>query len=415
MEQQINWKKLDREQRGKLICESGKIKKEKNYWIVGSQSSLKDYKVSFNGHEPKCTCPDCTLRKGKCKHIYAVEFYIRKEINEEGKVTETRGVKVTYSQKWSAYNKSQTNEKIIFMKLLKDLCENIEQPEYKFGRPTLPFADMLFGSVMKVYTGFSLRRFMSDMKIAKEFGLVNEVPCYSSISNFMNKGEVKPILDNLIILSSLPLKEIETDFAVDSSGFSTSRYARWFDYKWGKERKYKVWLKAHITTGTKTNIISSVSVTEGSSNDSPQLSRLVQETAKHFQVKEVSCDRAYSSRKNLELINDVGAVPYIPFKKNVTGKRVRNRGLSVWGKMYHYFMYKHDEFLEHYHKRSNVETTFHMIKAKFGGAIRSKKETAQINEVLIKILAHNICVVIQEVNELGVKAEFSLEVTENSV
>ena len=34
--------------------------------------------------------------------------------------------------------------------------------------------------------------------------------------------------------------------------------------------------------------------------------------------------------------------------------------------MYHYFDFK-NEFLEHYHKRSNAETTFHMIKSKFGG------------------------------------------------
>jgi len=39
------------------------------------------------------------------------------------------------------------------------------------------------------------------------------------------------------------------------------------------------------------------------------------------------------------------------------------------------------------------------------------KQTAQFNEMLIKVLAHNICVVIQEINELGVKAEFSLEQT----
>lgn len=79
--------------------------------------------------------------------------------------------------------------------------------------------------------------------------------------------------------------------------------------------------------------------------------------------------------------------------------------------MYHYFMYKHEEFLEHYHKRSNSETIFHMIKTKFGDDIKSKKETAQINELLVKVLCHNVCCVIQEINELGVKAEFSLEQT----
>jgi transposase len=79
--------------------------------------------------------------------------------------------------------------------------------------------------------------------------------------------------------------------------------------------------------------------------------------------------------------------------------------------MYHYFMYKHDEFLEHYYKRSNSETIFHMIKTKFRGDIKSKKQTAQFNELLIKVLCHNVCVVIQKINELGVKAEFNLEQT----
>ena len=311
-----------------------------------------------------------------------------------------------HTQEWHAYNTAQTNEKLIFMKLLKDLCENVEQPIYKFGRPTLPFSDMLFGSIMKTYTGFSLRRFMSDMKIAKEFGLVDKVPCYSSLSNFMNKEEVKLILEQLITISSFPLKEVEKDFAVDSSGFSTSRFARWFDYKWGKERKYKIWLKAHLCSGTKTNIVTAVKITEGHKNDSPQLKGLVKKTAENFKISEVSGDKAYCGRENFEVIAECGGTPFIPFKKNVTGK---NAGSKIWKRMYHFFMYKQMEFLEHYHKRSNSETVFHMIKTKFSGEIKSRKQTAQVNELLIKILCHNICCVIQEVCELGVKATLKLE------
>lgn len=403
-----DWKKLNREERGKLIFQNGSVAEKGNLWLVGSQSSYQTYKIKFDGENPVCNCPDCELRKTKCKHIFAVEFYIRQQIDEQGRITETRGVKVTYAQNWSAYNKSQTNEKIVFMKLLRDLFDNVEQPTYSFGRPTLPFADMIFGSVMKIYTGFSLRRFMSDMKIAKEMGLVGNVPCYSSLSNFMNKEEIKSLLAELITLSSLPLKEIETDFAVDSSGFSTSRFGRWFDYKWGKERKYRVWLKAHLISGVKTNIITGVKITEGHENDSPQLAELVRKTAENFNLSEVSGDKAYNGKENFKVIQEVGAVPFIPFKKNVTGKR---GGSSIWKKMYHYFIYQHDEFLQHYHKRSNSETVFHMIKTKFGDDIKSKKNVSQMNELMIKVLCHNICVVIQEINELGVKAEFRLEET----
>jgi hypothetical protein len=45
-----------------------------------------------------------------------------------------------------------------------------------------------------------------------------------------------------------------------------------------------------------------------------------------------------------------------------------------------FYPYNRDEFLTHYHKRSNSESTFSMIKAKSGARIRSKTPTAQINE-----------------------------------
>ena len=408
----INWKKLSREERGKLLAKSTRIVKTPKGWRVTSQTNTNhQYIVRLTRDEPKCSCPDCHMRKKKCKHIYAVEFYIKQEIDNQGKVIQTKGVKISYSQDWKAYNKSQTNEKLVFLKLLKELCDSIEQPEYKFGRPQLSIADMVFGSALKIYSTFSLRRFMSDMKIAKVMKLVGDVPSFMTISNYMNKKEITDILKNLISISASPLREVETDFAIDSSGFSTSRFARYFDYKHGKESKYRIWIKAHLISGVKTNIVTGVEITEGEVHDSPSLPRLVEETAKNFKVGEVSGDKAYNSRLNLQVIENVGAVPYIPFRNNVTGKRARN---SVWRKMYHYFIYKHDEFLSHYHKRSNAETVFHMIKTKFRDNLRSTSKTAQINELLLKVLCHNIVVVIHEINELGLKGKFIIEETINN-
>jgi transposase len=70
-----------------------------------------------------------------------------------------------------------------------------------------------------------------------------------------------------------------------------------------------------------------------------------------------------------------------------------------------------EEFLGHYHKRSHVETTFSMIKAKFGQRLRSRSMTGQINEALCKVLCHNLCVVIQSVRELGIEAAFGVDVS----
>lgn len=74
--------------------------------------------------------------------------------------------------------------------------------------------------------------------------------------------------------------------------------------------------------------------------------------------------------------------------------------------MYHYYEFNQKWLFQQYHKRSNVESTFNMIKAKFGDSLRSKTKTAQINEALCEILAHNICCLILSMFELSVKPEF---------
>jgi transposase len=104
-----------------------------------------------------------------------------------------------------------------------------------------------------------------------------------------------------------------------------------------------------------------------------------------------------------------GAIPYISFKTNsVPDSRSATYGpkSQLWTRMYHFYALNRAEFLQHYHKRSNIETTFHMIKSKFGQRLRSRSLTAQINEALSKVLCHNLCVVIQSMHELNIPPEF---------
>jgi transposase len=100
-------------------------------------------------------------------------------------------------------------------------------------------------------------------------------------------------------------------------------------------------------------------------------------------------------------------MPYIDFKSNsnATGKRQS----ATWKRMYNFYQYNQESFMRSYHKRSNVESTFSMIKAKFGERLRSKTVAAQTNEVLCKILCHNLCCVIQSIYELGIEVDFSAE------
>ncbi len=106
---------------------------------------------------------------------------------------------------------------------------------------------------------------------------------------------------------------------------------------------------------------------------------------------------------NFDAVSNIGATAYIPFKSN----SVTPKGESRWAKAYFYYMLNRESYLQHYHRRSNVETCFSMIKSKFGDSIRSECDTAQINEVLCKVLCHNICVLIQSMYELDIAPDFS--------
>jgi len=89
-----------------------------------------------------------------------------------------------------------------------------------------------------------------------------------------------------------------------------------------------------------------------------------------------------------------------------SGKMQREkRGFGLWKKMYHYFQLNRDDFMEHYHKRSNIETTNAAIKRKFCETLKSKNPTAQVNELLAKIVAYNLTVVIHEMYENGINPD----------
>jgi transposase len=391
--------------KGIQIARAQQIRKTEKGYIVPSQSGKGSYVVSENRLFPsikECTCQDYELRKQPCKHIFAVQQMQTKGTEDEENASAIQVKRMTYKQDWQSYTKAQVNEKDMFLKLLYDLCQHTDPPAYRFGRPQLPLADMVFSSALKVYTGFSLRRFMSDMRMAKDRGCVENECSYVSVSNYMRKEELTPVLHKLVALSAQPLKTVEENFAIDSSGFRTTKFNDYMGSKYNILKEHD-WLKLHICTGVKTNIITAVQVDRGA--DSPQFIPLTQHTADSgFIIKEMSADKAYNSVDNYNAIQEIGGTAYIPFKSNATGQSNRTNGSKarLWRKMFHYFQMNQEDFLNHYHSRSNVESTINMVKAKFSDLVRSKDSVAQENELLLKVLCHNIVVLIHESFELGI-------------
>lgn len=413
-----------RELKGMQIAATMPLRRDAKGWIVPSQSgpgtyrgspdATTTYKVAQGivppppGVQPwHCTCPDYELRRLACKHVIAVEHVVRRErVYPDGSVlTEETKTRITYTQDWPAYNAAQCAEHDLFPRLLKDLTSPLSQPYSGQGRPRLRLSDMAFTVVSKVYSGLSARRFDGEVREAKALGVTETGPAFATVLRYLRDPELTPVLTRLVTLSALPLASVEQDFAMDATGFTTCNYVRWYDHKWGKEQKRQEWVKLHAATGVLTNIITAVTVTPNSGKDSSdhsQFPALLSGTAEHFTMREVSADKAYSSKAHLAAVEAAGATPFIPFRANQIGTLGPQSSLfnvtevapgpdaSAFVRMYHFFAYRRDTFLSHYHKRSNVETTFSMVKRKFGSSLRSKSFQGQVNEVLCKVIAHNI-------------------------
>lgn len=396
-----------RDTRGRQLARSTRIERVGRHWAVPSQTTASRYLVDIEG--AICTCPDYELRKGTCKHQHAVLYWIAwgRDVSADGTVTETVTVKrKTYSQRdWSAYRESQHHEKEYVKRLARDLCVRIPQSPRKPGpgRNRRLKSDLAFEAIMKAYTNLPGSRLISDLNECFDEGYLAKVGHENSIHNFLASEETTPLLISLIEEVFIPLGAIENgQYAIDSTGMSPCIFDRYYSIRHQGVVAQRQYLKLHILAGTTTHGIASVKVTSANEQDSPQLVELLANARKNNVVRELSADKAYSKIDHHAMLEELGIAAYIPFKDNA----VIHAEPDAWSRKLCEFLLRREQWLPHYHRRSNVETVFSMIKGKFGGSIRAKRLRSQINEVLSKCLAHNLCCYVKAIFMSGLAPTF---------
>jgi transposase len=379
-------------------------------WSVPSQTGFGRYLVSMKDGEFRCGCKDFAGRNGEpCKHIFAV---MDLRLHETGQAlgVPARKVRKQYAQH-PTYTKGQTEE----MRLLDSLLRELVSEAYDFPRaPGLPgpaptsIQDDLYCAILKVYSGLSGRRACGVYANVADRGLLSREPSFAVASNLLTRPEVTPILYRLLSLSALPLAGLEDGGAVapDSTGVQTTSFGGWREEKHGEKRE-KRWLKVHAMVGTKTHVIIRAVVGEANSGDSPQFEPLLRGVLEDgFRPSSVVADRGYLAKGNYRLASDLGIEAYIPFKSNSLNRSGHRGSPSAWRKAFFMFQANREEFDRNYHKRSNVEAVFSALKRKFGENVRSRKPVAQVNEILCKLIAYNLTVVVHEMFENGIAPSF---------
>jgi transposase len=222
----------------------------------------------------------------------------------------------------------------------------------------------------------------------------------------LEKPELTPILEDLIIRSSLPMARIETCFAIDSTGMSSDRFTPWRAIKYRGVTE-KNWAKLHAVVGVRSLIVTAAYVGDRDASDTVQLPRLMEITARNFTVREVYADKAYNTKSNQEFIASLGSKGFIPFKENHSGK-----GGGIWTEQYLRWQNEREEFKKHYHQRSKVEAAFMAMKSKFGNSLRSRTEIAMRNELLAKVICHNLARLNRAMEQFGIGTEFLAAILE---
>jgi len=313
---------------------------------------------------------------------------------------------------YNLINKAQQWEARIFLKVLDYALQTLSIPHgYKGGRPSLaPLSEKIKICCIKQYNLKGARRSVYDIESARNnnFLFVSKISenFFNRINDYMKDTTLTPYLQQLISTLSEPLIEIEKNFAVDGSGWKTSagkpNYMRI-----RTDRKVKrEYIGLHIISGISTHTIPHCVVSKGYEHDSKFFEPLVLRTKEIFNINEVYGDGAYLTKKNVDLCHSLNITSYLKPKGNVVVNDLKN---TAWAKAVERFT--KDMALgnkRRYTLRNNVESSFNMVKSIFGDVLRHKIFEARVNELLCRVVCHNVRCLIYAYFNGDIKFPFSI-------
>ena len=312
-----------------------------------------------------------------------------------------------YKKDEATYNLIQENEIFIFLKFLPlaalFVCKNDTLWKGE-GRPPCNLRDIVICLAIQQYFGKALRRSMGIIRfVTKAANIAVNIPCFKTLDSYLNNSLMKPYMDKFFEITSKPLSEIEKFFATDSTGETTSTASTWYSIRSGKTIQKRDHVTVHVTTGTKLNIVTALTVNAYEGEDNIIFREHNKRTAKNFDVEEHSGDSKYLCKENCDNVEAVGGRPFFRPKSNTL---VKSDGSYAWLRMMLYYYNHPIKAKRSYNRRSNVESTNHAKKSKFGSHVRSKNDIAKENESTFQWLDYNFSVLSRAYYQFDVEPFF---------
>ena len=313
-----------------------------------------------------------------------------------------------YPRDESLYNLIQENEVMLFLRYLPLAAWWVTGYENLWtgrGRPPKNLYDVIVCLAIRKYFNLSLRRGMGLLKLFRALGVIDvKIPCFKTLDNYQRSSKIRPYLEEVMKLTTNPLRFLEHHFASDTTGTATTCYSPWFDIRTRRQGRKRNFLTDHVTVGTRLKAAVAFDVRVDRGKHSEILREHVKSVAESFEVEGWSLDGAYLSRENCNAIAAVGAEPWIKPKSNTTA---RSKGSPAWRRMVLEFRRNPEAAERKYHRRSAVEAAISAKKRKFGSFVRAKLDTSKENEERLSWIGYNFGVLCRAAYEFRVTPEFA--------
>ena len=268
--------------------------------------------------------------------------------------------------------------------------ERIPRFSNKFSKKTFTQHQLLVLGVLKTYWNKDYRSFADFLLFANpvfQFLRLKRIPHFTTLQKFLQRFD-QTIFDQLIaaVFSQIAAVNRPIDVAVDGSGFTSSYCSRYFVMRINRETGYRSFMKMSIAVDPRSRALLAVKCRKAPSHDTKDFIPLLRRADRSVgqRIRNVIADRAYDSCKNFHFIEkELHAGAIIPLRVY----RSRRAGRST--------IRKHRPILPDsriYGRRNLAETTFSVIKRKFGGDLRSRLTEVKKKEMKLKALVYNLCI-----------------------
>lgn len=297
---------------------------------------------------------------------------------------------------------SLEQERALFIATCSDFIDNTVKRVHSFeGRPTTDYPDILKCLLIQSWNGLSYRRVASDLLIVKTFGLIFDIPKKSTLCKYMSNPALTAELEHLIQESAFPFLNTDHTLIVDSTWFALKMYSGGHNRKPTAEGDKKANIpplekckKLHIGCLATSKIIAFAKASPGTANDSPFFKDIISTVCTNgFMISKCLADAGYMSKDNYALCQELNVKQvFIDFRSNVTGKHPKSKAFRD---AFNLYTNQPDVWHEDYRYRVLIESVFSVIKRKFLNWLRTKSETAQYNEMLLKVLCYNLTILVR--------------------